>query len=351
MNTIQPLLIFLLSVAMAASSTERQERPVIGILSEPNMKRTEFYVASSYVKWLEAAGARSIVIPFEANNETVEDIFGQINGALLPGGSAVSHVPDSVRKLLALAKGANDDGDTFPIWGTCLGFEYLIMAEGTYGRDNIQGGFDARNIALPLKFTDAGARHSRAFAEEGVRTILASSSPGVAMNFHTHGVEPERFWRDEGLTSTFRLVATSADRAGREFVSAVEARDYPFFGVQFHPEKTNFEYASFPGTNAPYCDINHSADAVLATFKLAHFFVSEARKNKSGTYTLVVKYPLVWTYDSVAGETFEQRLVISRSRNGAEPVHVHWSILIVVTIVVAALLEACRYAKRTGSVR
>lgn len=33
--------------------------------------------------------------------------------------------------LLNLAKKANDDGDYFPVWGTCMGFEFLLWAEGS----------------------------------------------------------------------------------------------------------------------------------------------------------------------------------------------------------------------------
>lgn len=36
--------------------------------------------------------------------------------------------------LLKLAKEANDNGDFFPVWGTCLGFEFMLFAE-TGGRE------------------------------------------------------------------------------------------------------------------------------------------------------------------------------------------------------------------------
>ena len=34
-----------------------------------------------------------------------------------------------------------------------------------------------------------------------------------------------------------RLLAVNADRQGREYVSAVEAFEYPIYGLQWHPEK------------------------------------------------------------------------------------------------------------------
>ena len=51
------------------------------------------------------------------------------------------------------------------------------------------------------------------------------------------------------------------------------AYDYPIYGVQWHPEKNNFEhyegYNELPGT----------AHGVLVSQYMANFFVNEARKN------------------------------------------------------------------------
>lgn len=47
---------------------------------------------------------------------------------------------------------ANDAGDYFPIWGTCLGFQWLLML--TSHNDNIlDGDFDSDNYTIPLNFT------------------------------------------------------------------------------------------------------------------------------------------------------------------------------------------------------
>ena len=45
-------------------------------------------------------------------------------------------------------------------------------------------------------------------------------------------------------------------------------RDYPFYGVQWHPEKNPFEWTSA-------AVINHSKKAVLVTQYVADFFVNQ----------------------------------------------------------------------------
>ena len=64
-----------------------QERPVIAVLSQYNTERSEQYIAASYVKWLESMGARSIPLLHDADDFTVDSIFQQVNGVLLPGGN------------------------------------------------------------------------------------------------------------------------------------------------------------------------------------------------------------------------------------------------------------------------
>ena len=37
----------------------------------------------------------------------------------------------------------------------------------------------------------------------------------------------------------FKIVSTSKDRKNRKFVSTIEGRHYPFYGVQWHPERSS----------------------------------------------------------------------------------------------------------------
>ena len=59
-------------------------------------------------------------------------------------------------------------------------------------------------------------------------------------------------------------------RHGLEYVSSIEARDYPFFGTQWHPEKPPYEFSD---TTIP-----HSRSAVSVSHHLADTFVDLARQ-------------------------------------------------------------------------
>ena len=46
--------------------------------------------------------------------------------------------------------------------------------------------------------------------------------------------EMEKFWQ---------VFSVNHDNEGTEFISAMEAKEFPFFATQFHPEKNSFEWA------------------------------------------------------------------------------------------------------------
>ena len=104
--------------------------PVIGVYSHINVIMAyenigNFYTAGGYVKWLEMAGARAIPIHPLASEEEVEEIFHQINGLVFPGAGNGTDTRVA-EQLWALANEANENGDHFPIWGSCLGIQYFM---------------------------------------------------------------------------------------------------------------------------------------------------------------------------------------------------------------------------------
>lgn len=82
----------------------------------------------------------------------------------------------------------------------------------------------------------------------------------------------EEAFEQNDLLKDWRILATSVDANGLEFISVFESHKYPFYGVQFHPEKVNFEFRK--GANIP-----HNMDAIAVSQFFANFFIQEARKN------------------------------------------------------------------------
>ncbi|GLD98673.1 hypothetical protein PINS_up007390 [Pythium insidiosum] len=272
---MRALVSLLLAAVVALTSSlvaAAKAGPIIGVFAQPIAKHGE-YIAASYVKWIEMAGGRVVPISYNAPKEYLKSLVPQLNGLLFPGGAA--DVNDRAAYMYELALQLNDQGIYYPVWGTCLGFEWLLqLTAGDLSA--LESDFDAMNITMPLNFT-AEASSSRLFKHAGDIYGLLAEKP-ITMNNHHQGITPTYFAKFEKLTSFYSVLSTNVDRQGREFISTIEGKKYPVYAVQFHPEKNSFEYGEYPD-GSPYEVIDHSFDAIRMGQYFANFFINEARKN------------------------------------------------------------------------
>jgi gamma-glutamyl hydrolase len=297
-----------LACLLGYSNVSAKASPVIGILTQPIFASNHTMIAASYVKWLEAGGARSIPIPYDASEELVQDLFTQVDGILFPGGG--SALPPSAVYLWKLLHQAYDNLDFIPLWGTCLGFEFLLQL-GSGNTSILEAGFIAENVSLPL---DQVERYRLYKPEELFDSVQTNN---ITMNNHRQGISPRRFQKTDALTKNWKVTSINTDLEGKYFVSTIEPlhpAQFPVYGVQFHPEKNAFEYATYPHTNIPYESIDHSPAGIAMSVYMASYFVELAQRNPAqGHYHDYSKpdvYPLVYSYPMARGVKFEQTFII-----------------------------------------
>lgn len=254
------------------SSAVRNDRPIIGVVAQevysPKPNQTA-YIAASYVKYLESAGARVVPVMINQTEEEYKALFNSINGILYPGGgvSIVSSGYERAAKIFyELAIEANDKGDYFPVWGTCLGFEQLTYL--TSGK-LLLSSTNTSDVALPLNFTSE-VKDSRLFKGFPDDLMKDLASQPLTENSHKWSLAVTTYNTNEKLKKFYKVLSTNTD-GKTEFVSTMEAYNYPIYGTQWHPEKNAFEWKK--------SHIPHSPPAVKTTFYMAEFLVSEARKN------------------------------------------------------------------------
>mgnify|MGYP002631418548 CR=1 FL=1 len=181
------------------------------------------YMAASYVKWIEMAGGRVLPFSYHSTDDEVDAIFAQANGALFMGGGA--DLPKAARRLWAKAAEANAAGDPFPIWGSCLGFEWIMQLASADDKILVNG-LDSENLTLPLNLTDSAAT-SRVLGPASKMPVPFESPPlsvldaletlPITMNNHHSGVTPAGFAGNDALSKSLKVLATNFDRKGREF--------------------------------------------------------------------------------------------------------------------------------------
>lgn len=281
--------------------TALNNRPIIGIMTQPHStSQDSSYLAASYVKFLESAGARVVPVHYDSSPLELTTLFKQINGLVMPGGGAdlanTTQMRRSGQVLYDLAVKANDAGDPFPIWGTCMGFQLLSLLTAQDDSILCHACFDSEGTPMPLDFSEPLASKSRLFGAMTDELKHKLSTENLTENSHHDGVPPSVFQSNQRLHQFYHVLSTNVDYTGAPFTSTIEAIDYPFAATQWHPEKNNFEWTTKLGRRA----IPHSADAVLVSQYMANFVVNEARKSTHQFHTeeeeaaaLIYNFPAV----------------------------------------------------------
>lgn len=258
--------------------------PVIGIISQTLEKEmvndTRFagyysYIMKSYVDWVEAAGARVVpLIVGEPENVTLDKIQ-RVNGILFPGGDG--DYLEYGRKVFQVAKEMNDNGTYLPVWGTCMGYEYIVSYISDDGWD-VLNVYDYETGSMALEFTEAPGE-TKMFNWLGNKAYLFENY-NLTYNAHHWGMNPDKFKTDKGLQELFKLTSISYMPDGRPFVATIESEQYPFFGTQFHPEKATRVFRED-------LYIDHSWTSIELNTHFAEFFVYQTRKNTNswGNYS------------------------------------------------------------------
>lgn len=272
-------LTILLTFLQLAEGFPIYNRPIIGVLAQESSKGKPgaTYIPAPYIKWLESAGARVIPVQLFRENDMkaycyYKKLFTSMNGILFPGGGVDlmnSQFAKTAKIFYNLAIHAKDEnGDFFPMWGTCQGFELMSVL---VAKQNLLTAADAEDLPLPLNFT-MDATDSVMFGNLPRDVYLPLKFENVTANYHSWALSPKNFSENKDLQRFFKVLSTNTDRNGKEFISSMEAYKYPVYAVQWHPEKNNFVWM-------PKAHINHDASAIRVSQYFADLFVAQARKS------------------------------------------------------------------------
>ena len=253
---------------------------VIGMITVPLSPDKRFYsvcgdsyIASSHINWLKRQGIQIVPIPYTTKNP--KKYMSKVNGLYFPSGGAFALNSRAYYKcckeFLNLAMKENDKGNYFPIWGGCMGMQQMvIIADGQDNLDDLLTHFDSfDNLILNLDVTEEGEK-SKLFKDMPEQFKKELCVKKCTLNNHKMGISPYKFKTHKNINNFYKIVSTNKDRKGKTFVSTIEGRFYPFYGVQWHPER----------------------DCTMDYF--AKFFANELKKNnnklsKGGTRKLTKK--------------------------------------------------------------
>lgn len=225
---------------------------------------------STYMKFLNLRGIRFMPIFYNNNNtDAHQEQMDYLDGIFLIGGTVYGSYPrmanknedsdydvlhsnnavgseyyDNVEKIVAKAKAINDSGRKFLLFGVCMGFEAILMANTGFKPKlyYIKNNLYQRTINFNIPNVDNNSSRLKTFMGQDNIQLFATNES--AYFFHNYAVSLENFTTDPAIYNELMPVATftiDSSKKPLEFVASYEHRKYPFFATQFHPEKILFE--------------------------------------------------------------------------------------------------------------
>lgn len=193
---------------------------------DPKLKGYKSYIMSAYVDFIQASGARVVPIDINDPREVTIEKLKKINGVFFPGGSGDYY--EYGKFVYQTVKEINDNGTYLPIWGTCLGFEALVV----YAAEEDIRVLDKYYIpygSLSLEFVK-DPRQTQMYGWLQDEAYFYQRKK-MLYNSHHFGANPEKFETDPGLKETFEVTAVSRLEDGSPFVASIEGKKYPFYGT------------------------------------------------------------------------------------------------------------------------
>ena len=103
--------------------------------------------------------------------------------------------------------------------------------------------------------------HENCLTPTNFTKYVANFSTHLELNLHNLRYKLGNFWKP--LSYNF-------DSNKLKYISTIEAKKYPFVGVQFHPEKNIFEWATNTVGNIPHNKYTFLFDVIRGIFMEVH---------------------------------------------------------------------------------
>lgn len=251
-------------MTLCATDKPTDKIPLIGILlmhasngikaQLPNPFNHYTFASKSYVDWIAQTGAIPVLIPFDVPINRLNRILNEVNGIMLPGGApelqdengdALWYQSVTEHIIQYAVNKFDNEGISFPIFGTCLGYENIMMYFNG-GKILSNGQDDHLDHNVEIEQTEL--RESKFFSK--IDNDLMNEALGQYGSYYSHdwGVTIETLTGTKYKKAHDQFLWLGYSEVVHEnktikFLAMTEHRKYPIYGVQFHLEKVAFERA------------------------------------------------------------------------------------------------------------
>jgi gamma-glutamyl-gamma-aminobutyrate hydrolase PuuD len=297
MNTFSTVILLFIHLTITLSSSNNTNFPIIAILSFPiPSNKTEQITKSTiwggYIRWLEQSG--SLIIPIHPwyNTTEIDSILNITNGIVFIGGKRTVHInyqyEQTMLYIFNKVVSFNQNGNYYPLFAICFGYQTLpvfIALNDTLIQDT-----NCVKKYIKVNLTSY-ANRSKLLSNFSQKEIDILSHTNSTYQLHVKGILKERYQMFPNVSDFYEVISYGTDDNGNVFINAIESKDYPIYGIQYHPEVIPFSRRE--GFN------ENTKNALIISQLHSLFFISEAYKNKNKIeYEELKKFKFISTYET-----------------------------------------------------
>ena len=267
------LSLFLTISLLTIISLQPLNYPVMLTLSIPTATPNTERVDNSVFRWLSAGGVDLITVHTWTTPSEIDTLLQNITAVVFMGQPTIpeqtssyykqaKYIYDSIKQLYSSTPSHN-----IPLLALGNDLAMIMSFEG----GNITQIKQHSPNSIVFESLDDVNKY-RILSELDSDDFVNLISSNICPNKLDYVITKDNFLQNEQIMNAFDLVATSRLSSDSDFVyvSIIEGKQYPIFGLSFHPEKVNYE-------NAYQVPIPDSLEAVKAARLLGNSFVFYAR--------------------------------------------------------------------------
>ena len=142
---------------------------------------------------------------------------------------------ETAKKIYQYAIRQKDEkGIEWPIFGICQGYEILTWLTNDDRLDTVSEVI-IYSESRPIQWTVDNPKHYRMYRGFPDSVLRKMAEEPLAYHAHNYVVATETYRQSEALSTFFDFLAVDSHE-GTEFIIAIEAKNYPIFGLMNHPE-------------------------------------------------------------------------------------------------------------------
>ncbi len=217
--------------------------------------------------------------PFYRESD-INSILGEINGVLLQGENfdfdTNSIYFSTAKYIINKVKDFNlSPSMNLPLFGVCSGFQVLqtVLAE-----TDVLTYHPHEDTPSSLFFEEDELKDSKLYdgLSENMMKVLKETK-SIYEN-HFMAVAPEQYSEKNTLKNFMNYHTLDKDSNGKSYVASAEGvKNYPFYGVQFHPEMISFNRDRTR-------KVPETFESVLVSKHFGHFLLKQASENPNVFY-------------------------------------------------------------------